>query len=63
MKPTKRTPKSIRLAPVDDNDIGCLVDMGLYSNASEAHRDAVRRGIREIKKERGIVVDESGCCP
>lgn len=61
MEQTRRTPKSIRLAPVDDKDIGCLVDMGLYSNASDATRDAVRRGIREIKKERGI--NGSGSCP
>jgi len=54
MKSTKTIPTSIRLAPADNKDIECMVDMGLYSNASDATRDALRRGIREIKKERGI---------
>lgn len=59
---TTNTATSIRLAPADNKDLKLLVNNGLYSNASDAGRDAIRRGIREIKKERGIVADGSGCC-
>ena len=50
---TTNTTKCIRLAPADDEDLKLLVNNGLYSNASDAGRDAIRRGIREIKRERG----------
>lgn len=50
------TPKCFRLAPADDEDLKLLVNNGLYSNISEAGRDALRRGIREIKRERGLVL-------
>ena len=48
---------SLRLAPADEKDLNLLVDLELYSTTSDAGRDALRRGIREIKKDRGIVTE------
>ena len=51
---TNNRPTSFRLPPADKAELKTLASAGFYNNFAEAHRDAVRRGILAIKKERGI---------
>ncbi|MDP2217488.1 MAG: hypothetical protein Q8J68_09400 [Methanolobus sp.] len=51
---TNNRPTSFRLPPADKAELRQIADAGFYNNFAEAHRDAVRKGILAIKKERGI---------
>ena len=51
-------PTSIRLARADKEDLCELVKSGIFTNVSDAGRGAMRRGIRSIKEERGIVMED-----
>lgn len=46
--------KCIDVAYADETDLNRFVELGIFKHYSEAHRDALRRGIQDIKKERGI---------
>lgn len=46
--------KSLYIAEADEADLTNFVKEGFFQHYSEAHRAALSRGIREIKKERGI---------
>jgi Arc/MetJ-type ribon-helix-helix transcriptional regulator len=47
-------PTSIRLAPADLADLEYLVDRGIFTSQSDAVRAALRKGVEQIKKERGF---------
>ncbi len=45
---------SVCLAPADMDDIRLFMKLGFFTHQSDAIKEALRRGIVEIKKERGI---------
>jgi len=51
---SRNKPTSFRLAPVDREDLEYLVRKGVFTNPSDAARAALRKGIEQIKRERGI---------
>jgi Arc/MetJ-type ribon-helix-helix transcriptional regulator len=51
---TSNNPFCLRLATADKEDLKGLVSAGIFTNVADAGRGAMRKGIEQIKKERGI---------
>ncbi len=51
---SQNKPTSFRLAPVDREELEYLVKKGVFTSSSDAARAALRKGIEQIKRERGI---------
>lgn len=49
------TPITIRMSKGDKSDITTLQTVGGFESVSDVTREALRRGVREMKKEYGLI--------
>lgn len=47
-------PISLRVSPVDKEDLNEFVELGIFRNFSDAGRGVLRIGIEQVKKTRGV---------